>query len=94
MPVADGPQIAVGRPGALRHRVGPFTTLSPVDHDGEADRSAPDEPLVRLRREMRQAFIDGAEEDARIHLGRGLTDEEMKRVLRRYPGDIGERREP
>lgn len=53
-----------------------------------------DEILARPRREMRQAFIEGAEEDTRRHLGRGLTDEELRRMLRRYPGDIGERPRP
>ena len=27
--------------------------------------------------------------DSRRRLGRGLTDEELERVLRRYPGDVG-----
>jgi len=31
-------------------------------------------------------------EDSRRRLGRGLTAEELERVLRRYPGDVGERR--
>jgi hypothetical protein len=39
------------------------------------------------------AFIDGAEEDSRRRLGRGLTAEELERVLRHYPGDLTERRE-
>ena len=26
--------------------------------------------------------------DSRRRLGRGLTDEELERVLRRYPGDV------
>jgi hypothetical protein len=30
-----------------------------------------------------------AEEDSRRRLGLGLTAEELVRVLRRYPGDIG-----
>jgi hypothetical protein len=44
-----------------------------------------------LNRRLRIAFIAGAEEDSRSTLGRGLTDEELRRVLRRYPGDVSER---
>jgi len=45
--------------------------------------------LARLNERLRHAFIDGAEEDWRRRLGRGLTAEELERVLRRYPGDVG-----
>jgi hypothetical protein len=41
-----------------------------------------------LDRRLRAAFVQGAEEDSRRRLGRGLTREELERVLRRYPGDI------
>jgi hypothetical protein len=50
--------------------------------------------LARLNERLRQAFIDGAETDSRRRLGRGLTAEELERVLLHYPGDLGERREP
>jgi hypothetical protein len=46
---------------------------------------------ARMNRHLRQSFIDGVEVDAWRRLGRGLTAEELERVLRRYPGDIGER---
>ena len=46
---------------------------------------------TRLNQCLRRAFIDGAEEDSRRRLGRGLTVEELERVLRRYPGDLGGR---
>ena len=49
---------------------------------------------ARLNQRLRQAFIEGAEEDSRRRLGRGLTARELERVLRRYPGDAGERRKP
>jgi len=45
--------------------------------------------LSPLNRRLRLEFIDGAEMDSRRRLGRGLTDEELERVLRRYPGDVG-----
>jgi hypothetical protein len=48
---------------------------------------------TRLNRRLRQAFIAGAEADAPRRLGRGLSAEKLERVLRRYPGDLGERRE-
>jgi len=38
-----------------------------------------------LERRLRAAFIQGAEEDSRRRLGRGLTREELERVLQRYP---------
>ena len=47
----------------------------------------------RLNQRLRQAFVEGAEEDSRRRLGRGLTVEELERVLWRYPGDVSERRE-
>lgn len=55
-----------------------------------------DEPRTRqrrsaLNRKLRQAFIEGAEEDSQRRLGRGLTPEELDRVLKRYPGDLPER---
>jgi hypothetical protein len=48
---------------------------------------------THLNERLRQAFIEGAEEDSRRRLDRGLTAEELERVLRRYPGDVAERRE-
>ena len=55
--------------------------------DPDQDRRA------RLNQRLRQAFVAGAEQDSRRRLGRGLTAEEMERVLRHYPGDVAERRE-
>lgn len=40
-----------------------------------------------LNTQARAAFVEGAEEDSRRRLGRGLTAEELERVLRHYPGD-------
>jgi hypothetical protein len=48
-----------------------------------------DERRARLNQCLRQAFIEGTEADSRRRLGHGLTAEELERVLRRYPGDIG-----
>jgi len=53
--------------------------------------SADREHREGLNKRLRQAFLDGAEEDSRRRLGRGLTAEELERVLWRYPGDIGAR---
>ena len=47
----------------------------------------PIERRRRLHERMRQAFLEGAEEDSQQRLGRGLTSEELERVLRRYPED-------
>jgi hypothetical protein len=49
---------------------------------------APADRGQRLRERLRVVFIAGAEEDSRRRLGRGLTAEELERVLRRYPGDV------
>jgi hypothetical protein len=46
-----------------------------------------DQHRARLNQRIRQAFIEGAEEDSRRRLGRGLTAEELERVLWHYPGD-------
>jgi hypothetical protein len=49
--------------------------------DADQDRRA------RLNERLRQAFIEGAEEDSRRRLGRGLVTEELERVLwRSLPG--------
>ena len=59
--------------------------------DPERHVATPDpERRARLNQRLREAFIDGAEEDSRRRLGRGLTAEEVERVLRRYPGDLAE----
>jgi hypothetical protein len=52
----------------------------------ESPRSEPHR--VPLNERLRTAFIIGAEEDSRRRLRRGLTREELERVLRRYPGDL------
>jgi hypothetical protein len=54
---------------------------------------APDEAERQRRRadldrRLRQAFVEGAEERSQRELGRGLTADELERVLRRYPGDL------
>ena len=72
-----------GRPGAA--------TLDCVDDLKARAASADQERRARLNMRLRQAFIEGAEEDSR--LGRGLTVEEMARVSWQYPGEVPERRE-
>jgi hypothetical protein len=47
-----------------------------------------DDRRARLNKRLREAFIAGAEEDSRRRLGRGLTAEDLERVLRRYPGEV------
>ena len=46
---------------------------------------------IELTWRLRLAFIAGAEERSRRELGRGLSEEELERVLRRYPGDLPRR---
>lgn len=42
----------------------------------------------RLNERLAPLSWAGAEEDSRRRLGRGLTPEELERVLRRFPGDV------
>jgi hypothetical protein len=49
---------------------------------------AKQERRARLNQRLRQAFLAGAEQDSQRRLGRGLTAEELERVLRRYPGNV------
>jgi hypothetical protein len=64
--------------GAVRRRV----SMADTSHDSTEKRK-------RLNERLRVAFIAGAEEDSRRRLGRGLTRNELERVLRRYAGDVG-----
>ena len=64
--------------------------------DDSAGRGSPEAPRDedaagrrrRLNERLRQAFIEGAEEDSRRRLGQGLTADELERVLRHYPGNL------
>jgi hypothetical protein len=47
-----------------------------------------DNRRTRLNERLRQAFLEGAEEDSLRRLGRGLTAEELERVLRRCPAAV------
>jgi hypothetical protein len=44
-----------------------------------------------LNRRLRLAFLAGSEERWLADHGRPTTAEELRRVLRRYPGDLPER---
>ena len=44
-----------------------------------------------LNRKLRLAFLAGSEERWLADHGRPMTAEELRRVLRRYPGDLPER---
>ena len=69
-------------------------TLVYVDDLKARAASADQERLARLNQRLRQAFIEGAEEDSRRRLGRLLTADELERVLWHYAGDVPEPREP
>ena len=45
---------------------------------------------LELNRKLRRAFVEGAEERSQRESGRGLTEDELRRILRRYPGDLPE----
>jgi hypothetical protein len=59
----------------------------------EANADEQEPPVVRLNRRLREAFVAGAEECSRRRFGRGLTQEELERVLRRYPATCDVRRQ-
>lgn len=56
-----------------------------------ADSQTTTQRKAGLNRRLRLAFIQGAEERSRLEHGRALTADELRRVLRRYPGDLPER---
>ena len=62
----------------------------------EAPRQPPSSArrVRELNRRLRAAFIAGAAEHSRREVGRGLSEDELQRVLRRYPGDLSEQRHP
>lgn len=65
-----------------------------VSHDdSHADgyRRLEDDPRNRRQRfkeRARMEYLGGAEEDWRRRHGRPMTVEDLRRALRRYPGDI------
>jgi hypothetical protein len=54
--------------------------------------STDQERRARLDRRLRAAFLEGAGRLAST--ARGLTAEELERILWHCPGDVAERREP
>jgi hypothetical protein len=59
--------------------------------DRQAESNALAARRLELNRRLRLAFIAGAEERSRDTAGRGLTDEELERIIERYPGDVKDR---
>lgn len=55
------------------------------------DAQATIQRKAELNRRLRLAFVQGAEERSRRVVGRPLTDEELQRVIARYPGDVADR---
>jgi hypothetical protein len=73
-PLSSEDGTCAGRPGAA--------TLDCVEDPKKRTANADQERRARLNQRLRQAFIEGAEVDMRRVLGRGLTAEELERVLR------------
>jgi hypothetical protein len=42
-----------------------------------------------INRRLRAAFLRGAERQSSRERGRGLTEDELRLIMGRYPGDIG-----
>ena len=61
-----------------------------MDAMRNSSRPSPDtaEHRRQLNRKLRAAFLAGAEEQSRRGRGCGLTDAELRGVMRRYPGDL------
>jgi hypothetical protein len=59
--------------------------------DPQAEAKALAAHRADLNRRLRAAFIAGAEERSRETTGRGLSDEELGRIIERYPGDVKDR---
>jgi hypothetical protein len=57
-----------------------------ADQQAEAARFAAHRRDLNQR--LRLAFVAGAGERSRETVGRGLTDEDLDRVIGRYPGDV------
>jgi hypothetical protein len=79
------------RPSELCKLISPLMVVADPDRHVAANAN---DRRARLNQRLRQSFIEGAEVDSRRRLGRGLTAEELERVLGHYPGDVGESREP
>jgi len=62
--------------------------------DQRAESKSLTERRANLNRRLRLAFMKGAEEHSRREAGRGLSEEEFERVLRRYPGDLPDQQHP
>jgi hypothetical protein len=54
-------------------------------------RSEQDARRRDLKRRLRLAFLEGAETRSRDTLGRGLTHDELRRVIERFPTDVSRR---
>jgi hypothetical protein len=48
-----------------------------------------DDRRKQLNMGLRAAFVAGAKQKSRRTLGRRVTRDELERVMRRYPGDMG-----
>jgi hypothetical protein len=59
----------------------------------QIDGKLPTRRRTALNRRLRLAFLREAEERSRLEHGRGLTADELHRVVARYPGDIPDRHE-
>jgi hypothetical protein len=60
-----------------------------VERKGQ--RSDVAERRRELNRRLRLAFVAGAEARSRETVGRGLTADELRRVIERYAGDVADR---
>jgi hypothetical protein len=76
-----------GREGDGHDRASRPRKVEHMAPEPEKDKAA---RRAELNRRLRIEFVEGAEERSRRELGRGPTADELRRVLRRYPGDLPE----
>ena len=55
---------------------------------GKPGASTDAERWRELNRRLRAAYVAGAEARSQAAQGRGLSDEELQRIVARYPGDL------
>jgi hypothetical protein len=81
-----GPGLGQGRRDGLRDWRGEAAALRDLDDRLRGVPKPNGTRFYELRRRLRLAYVDGAEDWTRENVGRGLTPDELGRVIERYAG--------
>jgi hypothetical protein len=83
---ARGPHPGRGKAPQTVTGTGEDDTAALLDLDDRlrGAKPAPGSYLEELRARLRLAYVEGAEEWTRKHVGRGLTRDELRRVIERF----------